>query len=393
MDRISKKTEASRVGIITISRQFVLSNYGTFFQHWSLRRTLRLFGYNPYRVSDNEESSSTILWIIMRTIKRLLVMPYRCWNRKISFLGECKSLYFTLCQNIKFYYEYRRRVGVFFENYKVADIYAVVVGSDQVWTSSGEREFACKFFDGCKKISYAASADWLRVRDSSLWKDRIREELPKYKGVSVREKLGVNVINDLMHTNLSIFHAIDPVFLTCREEYFRKFCDSNLETEPIMLYYVVNINSYEELNYTELLKVAKLLHVKLKVVGLQGAERLLPFSVQTIVSPSKFLKLYCQAKYVVTNSFHGTVFALIFCKQFACIEQVERKGASQNVRCTELLDELCLAGQKLKSTFSSNELMLCLKQKIDYTHVCEKIELWRSNSIQWLKKCLETCSV
>ena len=390
MDRKKQEREVLQVGIVTISRQFILSNFGTFFQHWSLRKVLQSFGYAPFRVADIGESHRTIIWIAMRTLKRLLLVPYRCFRGQLSLRGECKSLCFTLCQNIKFYREYKRVIGNIFDDTKFYECITVIIGSDQIWTSSREREFACVFSDDCDKISYAASADWLRVKCSEQWESRIRAELPKYKGISVRERQGIDVIKELMQKDISIFHAIDPVFLTGREEYLRTFCANNLAEEPVLLYYVVNINSYEELNYAEILQTAKSLNVQLKVVGLQGAERFLPLSAQTIASPSKFLELYHRAKYVVTNSFHGTAFALIFGKRFACIKQVERCGASQNTRCHELLEKLGLMGYWLESKFTSNDLAACLKQEIDFNLINDEILKWKISSLKWLESTLAT---
>jgi hypothetical protein len=94
------------------------------------------------------------------------------------------------------------------------------------------------------------------------------------------------------------------------------------------------------------------------------------------------LYAYSQSKYVITNTFHGTVFAIIFRKQFVTIVQ-NGKTAEQNNRIIELLQELNL-GDRIWN--GSNNLSALLEKEIDWTTANKRIADNKFRTNEFLKK-------
>lgn len=378
--------ERKEIGIITISSSFLLLNYGSFFQHWSLRRTLETMGYRTFRVADKDELRYPICALLYRALKNLCLIFRNAWRNEDSAWQEFRSVIVTLRRNIKFYFDYRHMIGRVYDDSGKRNDVDVIIGGDQVWTSASPREYACDFHGNGKKISYAVSADWVRSVSRDTWIHRVCEELRGFNGVSVREGLGRSMLKKILPYRKEVFHAIDPVFLCKEEDYKSLISDGTGNAGSALLYYAVNARNYSELNYDVVKEAARLLNVKLISVVLQGNEKFVPFSAHSILSPREFIRQIVQAKYIVTNSFHGTAFAIIFNKQFVSLEQEEREGAGQNVRSRELLCGLGLSSRHMQAHITGDKLAECLTNHINYFDVNEKIGTWRNQSLGWLKE-------
>ena len=105
------------------------------------------------------------------------------------------------------------------------------------------------------------------------------------------------------------------------------------------------------------------------------------------IGPKEFVGLFNEASFVLTDSYHGSIFSLIFNKQFLYLKRFDdSEKHNQNIRVDSLLSELGLYKGVVvdENTFSSKDYM-----KIDYDDVNEKVETLRKCSIQYLKKALE----
>src|SRR5690606_19120779 len=105
------------------------------------------------------------------------------------------------------------------------------------------------------------------------------------------------------------------------------------------------------------------------------------------IGPIEFVNLISNAKYVVTDSFHGTVFSIIFEKIFFSFNRFSGKGhESTNSRIESLLDILEISDRRFHGHEKVEDV---LKLKINYTYVNEKLESFRNFSKQYLLKSLE----
>ena len=110
------------------------------------------------------------------------------------------------------------------------------------------------------------------------------------------------------------------------------------------------------------------------------------------VGPSEFLSYIKNAAYVITDSFHGTVFSVLFNKQFAVYNRYNNNNKnSTNSRIDTLLMKIELENRRILSNCSTEEGTNILLSTIDYSKVNSKVSELRSGSIEYLKHVLEEC--
>ncbi|SIQ04306.1 polysaccharide pyruvyl transferase family protein [Maribacter ulvicola] len=209
------------------------------------------------------------------------------------------------------------------------DIY--VCGSDQIWNpriisrnTSIDPIFFLSFVDNSKtKFSYASS---IGNHEYSEEENKIITDLLfSFNSISTREKNGVNKLNNLVKDK-EIHHVLDPTLLFDKQEWMNIFSvkKSNITEKYILVYSVPR---------TELLKKAIKYYRQIlgyKVVSVDKVMLSLPF-VDTHVKdagPKEFIEIFSNASFVITDSFHGTCFALNFQIPFACI-YIENKTNRQ----------------------------------------------------------------
>lgn len=373
-----------RVGIFTTVLSYLTSNYGSFFQHCALRWLLTEMGYIPFRITMRDVEFS-LLQFLKNRIYLLIAIPWHVWRWKWPLREEIRQWLYGCFHTLRFQRDYKKLISpIAMEQQTPMNI--LVGGGDQMWYAS--------FFENihCPTVTYAASADWLKVSQDQEILQLMNVKSPWVKAISVREKTGVEWLKRLNYNGGDIFHAIDPVFHWDAEDYLALTSKRKILKHPTLLCYFVNIRDKEEFSLEYWKDVARKLDVDLKIIGIQGLQKYLPLSMQIVPSPLDFLRYYRDAKYIVTNSFHGTVFALTMSKPFVCLNQRELPGASQNVRCNELLDWLNLKSHYLPYDTSEIAVVNTLNAPIDYTTVHQEIARRRAESKAWLEEVLSSCA-
>ena len=102
------------------------------------------------------------------------------------------------------------------------------------------------------------------------------------------------------------------------------------------------------------------------------------------VSPQRFIWLVENASYIITDSFHGCVFSILFAKQFCVFRRFTRSDESDlNLRLDGLLNKLGINGRIASSPENGIEI---IQRDIDYSGVRKKIAKYREQSISYLKQ-------
>ena len=110
------------------------------------------------------------------------------------------------------------------------------------------------------------------------------------------------------------------------------------------------------------------------------------------VGPSEFLSYIKNAAYVITDSFHGTVFSVLFNKQFVVYNRYNNKNKnSTNSRIDTLLLKIELENRRVINNCSTEESVNILLGAIDYSKVNFKVSELKSESIEYLKCVLKEC--
>ena len=250
----------------------------------------------------------------------------------------------------------------------VFDLY--VTGSDQVFNldlTGGDTAYYLDFAHSGKKVSFAAGVGNIAPGNAQT----IKQNLESFDGISVREKKGQEQLKALCGIDAEV--VPDPVFLHTGEEW-RKLLDLK---EKKGKGYVLLYQLYES---PSLYKVAEIAAAKygLKTVVVTRALQT-HHKVDRVVrnaGPREFLQLIAGADYVVTNSFHGTAFSIIFEKPFNTLIP----GPSPE-RLTELLEA---TGHMDRALFPGSKSQLVLGPA-EYTQETSAAVLKRTAD-EWLDR-------
>ncbi len=366
------------VGIVTVGRSLLLSNYGSFFQHYALRVVLKRMGYVTYRVET--DSVFTEIWELLIPFRRLWsiarnTIMCRKLPERVSFRSSVQRIIFA-CQ-------YKRFISPIFE--KQVDAESYIAGGDCVWFNTMPRMFLLDKPASVRKISYAASSSWEFMKDQSVWRELIQRVGASYSAISVREAIGCKIIREI--SGREVDRALDPALLLDKADYLKIASPKKILKRPTLLYYAVNITSAEEMAIDRICGWADKINADTRVVGIQGAENFSPSAMFLRPTPSEFLTLFYQAKCVVTNSFHGIVFSIVFDKPFVFVRQKSGKWGNQNLRQNELLEFLALEQRHVDDDEQSNNVVELLTTPLS-ADLRSKIEYLRMKSTDWLMKAL-----
>lgn len=257
-----------------------------------------------------------------------------------------------------------------------ADIF--MTGSDQVWgpTLNGKYDEAyfLSFVKGAKKTAYAASFGRTEFTDKA--KNEYKKLLSKYDAIAVREDSAVQLLMD-MDVNC-IGQVLDPTLLLTGEEW-EKFVDDNnkINGEYILVYQLHNnpvLSDYA-------IKFAKSYNLPLYRVSPTFHQFRRGGRFLYLPDLGHFLSYIKNCKYFITDSFHGTAFALNFNKQFIEILPNNKTGSrNQSI--------LRLTGLENRIVKNFDDFSIG-KDFIDYNKVNMVIDAERGKSIDILKSMLK----
>ena len=226
---------------------------------------------------------------------------------------------------------------------------AVIVGSDQVWRLDYSGKVGLNFFldikinRKIKKISYAASFGRDYWNENTLNTIKVRKLLKKFDAISVREETGVNICANVFGVDAK--WLIDPTLLINKQDYVKIIIQEKEAMKRGQLFYYFLDETDEKINFA--LDCAK----KLAYSSYSFEMLIDVLGNNKVGKVSSWLRCFMDAKFVITDSFHGCVFSIIFNKPFIAIGNIER-GLSRFESLLRLFDlEECLILNTLESNF------------------------------------------
>lgn len=349
-----------KVGVIT---GYYSENSGTLLQAYSIGRVIEKMGYEVvYINTKNKYSSHSIKLMLGRFIKESLRGKLK--NAKAAIIK-----YKNFSESIKMYNV------ISIEEAKEYGIEKFVIGSDTVWNLEDKyfREAHVQYWpivEGIETISYAAAVGNSKV--STMEKYAYTKEcLNNMKCIAVRDNYSKSVIQKL--TDKAVEVVCDPTILIETEELekFKRVLD--IANKYILIYI------FEELESSlvdEIVKYAK--QNKLQIISLGKSFRWC--DEQVIISVENFVSYYSQAAFVITNTFHGNVFSILFNRQFICAPCEKKK-------VIELLAEMGLEQRRIST---KDDFVNTSNEQIEYTNVNNKIQGVREKSKSYLDKALNS---
>lgn len=262
-----------------------------------------------------------------------------------------------------------------------------VVGSDQLFNAAVYKAFDGFMslewvFNNKKKIAYAASCGHEDVWGSNELKAEMSYWLKQFDAISVREKSAVEVFKRVFDVEST--PVLDPVFL-CAESHWRKLADltleNELEHEKYIYSYILDPDSDKQKILEEVREAKDLPYVLFTEFG---RKKNFYLNVRYAKVNTQIAGLM-NCDYVVTDSFHGVCFAIIFRKDFVVV-------ANKNRGYTRFLSILEDSGLKHKMVHSLVEFETrkdILLKHIDYEIVYSKLKPMINKSREWLRTWLE----
>lgn len=378
---------------ILILTQPLRNNYGGLLQAYALQQVLKNMGHDVVTDRDGAVRDlslwSRILRFVYHAIRFYILKDYRYYPYRYlfsSFNKEKKAQDIISINMRRFVDIYIDTIDFFTGNVKslgdkVKLFDTIVVGSDQVWRASMSDipTYFLSFTKGMylKRVAYAASFGTDNLNEYSKAEIGLASEYIKlFNAVSVREETGIQLCRDYLKTDA--VHVLDPTMLLDKNDYLKLIEDEDkLCSQDILLTYILD-RTLEKSMIIE--KISSLLHLSLCENGpAKNFSNIVEDNASECIYPSisKWLAGFRDAQFVVTDSFHGTVFSIIFNKPFVAILNPKR-GSS---RFVSLLRMLHLEDRLITSIGNVDEI--CRKE-IDYKTVSVNLSLKKQDSMCYL---------
>lgn len=361
-----------RIGILTYWD--TQENYGQVLQSYALMKVLSEMGHDPVLIRTRRSPVRMPFYHRFLTLLQYVKSPGIILKRKKKVkkkegivdrkFNEFKDHYIKSTENVYTYNDLLANIQQPFDVY--------IVGSDQVWGGLSPMMYLQFVANGETKISYAASFGGYRPRDNYEWK-MLKDYLKSFNLITVRESDGVNLCNDL---RLTSYLVPDPTLLLKSDDYTmvsKKADTKNRSNKYILLYLLGNSMDFDVADVYNFAYKNNLDVIYIASQGrIDGYEKKYP-------SIEEWLALYCNASFVITNSYHGTIFSLLYNKQFLTIP-LSGSFSRMNRRIYDLLNIY-----HLEERVYSNNLDI-LFSPIDYSKFEEIREANARNATELLVK-------
>lgn len=227
------------------------------------------------------------------------------------------------------------------EDIPIADVY--ISGSDQLWNVRAEDFDSVYYYDfladGCKRISYAASLGPLQIDWEKYDYKKYKDLISKYKSISVREKGSYNNLEKITDIKCNI--NVDPTLLISKEEWQKIESKEIYNDGKYILLYCLE-PSKEQLKIAD--EISKKLQLPIVILRYNNKNDMFNHFVKKYAAgPEDFLAYIDHAALVLSSSFHGTVFSLIYHKPFYVLN-----GINDN-RISEILNKTNMTERSLES--------------------------------------------
>ncbi len=360
-----------KFGIVTYSKYFNFVNFGSMLQCYALQQVLDKLGVDNVVVDYCNDA------LLTKDINDPLKNMRD--SRLLSRLG-CRLSYPQIRKANKkfeaFWSEHYRKTDKAYtsQNFNELELDGYICGSDTIWDVDESEGFDRGFFAdfdcmrGKHNISYSASIGNRAFVESD--RSELTRMLKNFRHIALRETNNMGIIDTC--TDLPITGTIDPTLLLDRSDY-ESIVKEVKQDKPYILLYSREYNA-------EMVKFADKLAKKHKLKVIEISLRIQNFYKHKMAyntGVDEFLGLVKNAEYVVTNSYHGSIFAMQFSRELYVFS---RSGCSNKIKV--LIEMAGLESRMLTSSDSEEQ------DKIDYNKVWSRILAERDRSLQYLKNAL-----
>lgn len=311
-----------KIGILTHPLDY---NYGCLLQAYALQKTIKSMGHEVVTINRFSNPKVAFLAQFKNWAKRIANHYIKgkdvrlCWNPNLTM--DMKRTLFSETQ--KFVDRNITNTGIVFPSDleridKEYQFDAYVVGSDQVWLPNFSLNCFLDFVhrDNVKRIFYAASTGSTSFADIPSIAMKCKTLSSKFSGISVREDSLIPVVKKALGRDA--IQVLDPTLLLDAKEYLAA-CVEREDTSPIIFTYILDKTKDKKVLVD---KVQKELHLPVVAGSVEkDYERGKGMDINKCIYPSvdHWILNMARAKFVVTDSFHGTCMAITFRKPFVVV--------------------------------------------------------------------------
>lgn len=362
------------INIVTITGE---ANYGNSLQNYAVRKVLENLGNTVFTLKTQYEPKFTLF--SRHNLKQyakivLKKSNYYCFIRKIKFK--------------KFSNKYLNKTPYVINEKKpelLSNCDLIVFGSDQIWnfTWGGRLCDGINFYTGgfnqeIPKIAFSASIGADYIPDDKM--ELFLTNISKFNAISVREEQAKTILDKIIENEVTV--TIDPTLMISKQEWMRiqKKPSYVKENEKFILTYFLGKKTSSVDSYIE--KYARITNCK--IINLyneyEKAENIKSVN-DFCIDPQEFIWLVNNSQMVFTDSFHGSVFSIIFEKNFRCFQrskEVENMSSRMDTLFSLMqIDSWC------KGSLNENFDAI---QKYDYTNVASIIKMKQEFVNDYLSK-------
>lgn len=354
-----------KIGILTLP---IKTNYGGILQVYALQTFLKRLGYDAWFIKRrwNCEKQTFIHKVLKVFYHKIVIRKFNAFIN--SYIQPQTEIIDTKNKG-------QSLINKGFDTF--------VVGSDQIWRMRYVYGADYNYFldftgdSNVKRVSYAASfgVDYWDDDTPELSVPKVKSLLERFDAISVRERSGVDICQNTF--GLKAVQLIDPTLLLDKETYLHNL---NLTIKQKKYVGVYLLDRTDE-KIKMVMELANTLGFPVKYLNESTTSRFLPESLKEFGKPGvrTWLKGLAEAAFIITDSFHGTAFSLIFEKQFIVIGN-EHRGMARFESILNLfgiLDRLLLPNQEIPLHLLSN--------RIDYSQINLIKHIEQEKSLQFIK--------
>lgn len=370
-----------KVNILSLQN---VDNYGSVLQAYALKKMIEAQGcevsFLTSRINPEEFERFAVYYKTIREnnlavhgLRRYLTIDkdffHRILHRAIEALNFEKKMFRDF-----------RREALNISDVNVPDNSCdlCVIGSDEVFNFQNKNYgYISQFFGNIpnanRVISYAASCGHAEISAiSKEYRGELEKQMKRFDAISVRDENTMRFV-EMLTGNSPLFHFDPAIIYSFKKEMEQSRTPAGLPKRYCLVYaYGNRINRKDEIEAIR----AFCKKNKLIPVSLGGAQDWI--GKHFVVPPFQALKIFAGATFVVTDTFHGTIFSYKYSKRFAVlIRESNRNKLSDLVKRLAIQDHVITRMDEIEDVY---------KRKNDTQYNAERIEQWKQNSINYLRE-------
>lgn len=335
-------------------------NYGATLQAYATYRAVKEVGHTPEFIDLRLPYAPSLRSRLVFGLKRFRFNSFR----KKHFKNLTDITYWGID-------ELRR-------NPPVSDCY--LVGSDQTWNPQIGKKLLPAFFltfgdDKVRRVTYATSIGLNEWEQSPYISDNdIKKSLNRFHRILLREDSGIRIAKEVFGVEAK--QVVDPVLL------FNSYPELTGDIYPsgeVISYKLINDEGF----YEKAKAVADAMHLPIRSIG--SVRKPKGYRASYPESVDGWIRRIAGASLVLTDSFHGTVFSLLYHRPFAVYTGDPRRIT----RIVSLLNQLGLSDRILTGENFSAKIHSLVSKEIDWKSVDEIISNLRAESLTLLEEALK----